>query len=58
MRCVEVSEGVTVTADDTSFIFSVESVCGLSAKEVLLRSLDVLEERAEDLVESVKKALK
>lgn len=58
MRCVEVSEGVTVTADDTSFIFDVESVSGLDAKDVLYRSLDALEGRAEDFSESVKKALK
>lgn len=58
MRCVEISEGVTVSADDTSFIFDVESVSGLSAKEVLYKSLDTLEERAESLAEGVKKALK
>lgn len=58
MRCVEVSEGVSVSADDTSFIFDVESVSGLSAKDILNKSLDVLEERAEDFAGSVKKALK
>lgn len=55
MRCVEVSEGVSVTADDTVFMFDVESVSGLTAKEILNRSLDTLEERAEDLAASVKK---
>ena len=58
MRCVEMDENVKVSADDTSFIFDVESVSGLSAKEVLHKSLDVLEEKSEDFAESVKKALK
>jgi len=58
MRCVEVSEGVSVSTDETSFIFDVESVCGLPVKEVLNRALDIIEERAEDFAESVKKALK
>lgn len=58
MRCVEISEGVTVSSDDTGFIFDVESVSGRSAKQILNKSLDVLEERAEALAEGVKKALK
>ncbi len=58
MRCVEVSEGVSVTADDTVFMFDVESVSGLTAKEVVNRSLDILEEKAESLAEGVKKSVK
>lgn len=58
MRCVEMSEGVTVTADETTFIFDVESVSGLAAKEVLNRSLDILEERAESLADIIKKTVK
>ena len=58
MRCVEVSEGVSVTADETTFIFDVETVSGLTAKDVISKSLDVLEERAESLAESVKKSVK
>ena len=58
MRCVEISEGVSVSTDDTSFIFNVDSVSGLTAKEILERSLEALGERAEDFAESVKKALK
>jgi DNA-directed RNA polymerase subunit D len=55
MRCVEVSEGVTVKADNTSFTFEVESVSGLTAGEIINKALDVLAERAEDMAESVKK---
>ena len=58
MRCVEVSEGVSVSADDTSFMFDVETVSGLSTKDILNKSLDIIEERSEDFAESVKKALK
>ena len=58
MRCVEVSEGVNVSADDTSFMFDVETVSGLTTKEILNKSLDIIEERSEDFAESVKKALK
>lgn len=58
MRCVEMSDGVSVSADDTSFIFDVESVSGLPAKDIISKSLDVLVERAEDFTGSVKKALK
>ncbi len=58
MHCVEASEGVTVTSDETALIFDVESVCGLPVKEVLDRALEIIEERSEDFAESVKKALK
>ena len=58
MRCVEVSEGVSVSADDTSFIFNIESVSGLTVKEILNKSLDILEERSQELAESVKKSVK
>ena len=55
MRCVEVSEGVSVSSDDTVFVFDVESVSGLTAKEIVNKSLDIMEERAEALAASVKK---
>ncbi len=58
MRCTELSEGVTVSADETSFIFSVESICGLHPLDVLQSALDVLEKKADGFVADVKKALK
>lgn len=58
MRCVEISEGVTVSADDTNFIFNIESVSGLTVKEILNKSLDILEERTQEFAESVKKSVK
>lgn len=44
--------------DNTSFIFDVESVSGLSAKDVVESALDTLEERTEELLSDVKKAVK
>ncbi len=55
MRCVEVSEGVSVNSDETAFVFDVESVSGLTAKEIVSKSLDILEEKAESLAAGVKK---
>ncbi len=57
MRCVEVADAI-VNADDTSFIFDVESVSGLSANEVVESALNVLEERTEEFVSEFKKAVK
>lgn len=42
----------------TGFTFSVESVCGLSARAVLESALDVLEERTESFLKEFKKATK
>lgn len=44
--------------DDTSFIFDVESVSGLSAAEVVESALDTLEERTNEFLSDVKKAIK
>ena len=55
MRCTEIDDSVKVSADDTKFIFDVESVCGLSAADVINTAIDTIQERAEDLAESVKK---
>ncbi len=55
MRCTEIDDSVKISAEDTSFVFDVESVCGLSAEDVIGTALDVLEERAEDMVDSIKK---
>ncbi len=58
MRCTEISEGVKVSADEGSFIFNAESVCGLTATQVLEKSLDELESRTEEFVKDLKKAAK
>lgn len=58
MRCTEISDGVTIGSDDSSFIFTVESVSGLPAQRVVETALGLLEARASELQEAVKKALK
>ncbi len=58
MRCTEVGSGVNVSADDTSFVFDVESVSGLTTEEILEVALDTLEKRAVELGENVKKTVK
>ncbi len=58
MRCTEISEGVTITSDENSFIFTIESVSGLSAQGILEKALELLETRASDLHAELKKAIK
>ena len=55
MRCTEISDGVSVSAKEDSFIFEVESVSGLSAQEIVKAALDALEKRAEGFVKEAKK---
>ncbi len=57
MKCVEVSDGVTVKADENSFIFTVESVSGLKPEEIVSSALDVLENSAENFLSEAKKKL-
>ncbi len=58
MRCVEISEGVTIKTQEESFIFDLESVSGLDAATVLTETLDILEERTEEFKKELKKELK
>ncbi|MBI5332079.1 MAG: DNA-directed RNA polymerase subunit D [Candidatus Aenigmarchaeota archaeon] len=57
MRCAELCEGISVSQDDTKFIFTIESVCGLSAEELFLKALDILEDKSKDFVKAVKSVL-
>ena len=57
MKCVEASEGVTVKADENSFIFTVETVSGLKPKQIVEIALDTLEKKAEDFLAQAKKEL-
>ncbi len=57
MRCVDVTEkgAVSVTANETGFLFELESVSGLTARQILENSLDVLEQRANEFITEAKK---
>ncbi len=57
MRCTEVTDAVSISYDDTKFIFTIESVCGLSVEEIFSRALDILEEKSEDFIKAVKAEL-
>lgn len=56
MRCVEMcgEEAVTVKGDETSFIFTVESVSGLMPKEILHDALEIIEEKAKEFLKEMK----
>lgn len=56
MRCTEVSDAVHVSADETSFLFDMQSVSGLTAKEILEKSLTILEDKATDFIKETRKA--
>lgn len=56
MRCTEVSDAVNVSADEGSFLFEMESVSGLTTKEILEKSLGILENKATDFVKETRKA--
>lgn len=57
MKCTEVSDpgSVAVSADNTSFVFDVESSSGLTTREILLSALDSLEGRTKEFLAAVNK---
>ena len=57
MRCVDITEkgAVSVAADEAKFLFEVESVCGLTARQILEASLDILEQKANEFITEAKK---
>jgi DNA-directed RNA polymerase subunit D len=56
MRCVDVCEqnAVSVRGDETSFVFTVESVSGLTPKEILHDALEILETKAKEFLKDMK----
>ncbi len=58
MRCAELSDGAaSVSADERSFIFTVESVSGLSPEQIIYKALEIIESRAGELAKFAKKEL-
>ncbi len=54
-RCVELSNGnIEVKDNPNKFIFSLESVSGLNPKEIMLKSVEILENDVENFRESLK----
>lgn len=60
MRCVDKCENgaITVSPSENSFIFTIETTSSLKAHEAVEAALEILEERASEFTDEVKKALK
>lgn len=56
MRCTEVCEkgAVAVSGDDKSFVFTVESVSGLTPREILEQALEILENKVGQFIKELK----
>ena len=59
-RCVEVCPdgAITVGYDKNSFYVDVESVCGLSARDVVKKALEEMKLHVDDISGKISKALK
>jgi DNA-directed RNA polymerase subunit D len=44
-ECMKVDKDLKISGDDTKFIFTVESVCGLSAEQVMMLAIEQLEKK-------------
>ncbi|MEM5801997.1 MAG: DNA-directed RNA polymerase subunit D [Candidatus Aenigmatarchaeota archaeon] len=56
MQCVEASGGkIKVEPIEDSFIFDVESVSGWSAEDLILKSIEILEEKLKTFLKEIKK---
>ena len=58
MRCTELSNAVHVEAEESAFLFTVESISGLSTSDILKNALDALESRANEFIKDLRKATK
>lgn len=52
-ECVEESDGIEVEARDDAFIFKIESVSGLNCKEILNKTIEMLEESADQVIDKL-----
>jgi len=56
LQCVEFSNGaIQVEADETKYIFEIESTCGLKPEEIFLKSLDVLSDKLNEFTKDLRK---
>ncbi|MBI4896174.1 MAG: DNA-directed RNA polymerase subunit D [Candidatus Aenigmarchaeota archaeon] len=58
MKCTEVSPGVKVSAKDDAFVFTVETVSGLTPEQILEHSLDSLEKRSNEFIKELNRVVK
>lgn len=55
-KCEKISRGegeLKILGDETKFIFTVESICGLTAEEIIFAAVDALRARAKELSKSL-----
>ena len=57
MRCTEVTDSISISYDDTKFIFTIESVSGMSAEDIFIQALDILGQKSKDFIKTVKSEL-
>ncbi len=55
VRTAEPKGSLKVWGDDTKFIFTVESISGLTAEQIILSAVDVLKKKAKELERDIKK---
>jgi DNA-directed RNA polymerase subunit D len=56
LTCVELSNGaITVEADEKNFLFNLESVCGMKPREIVLRSIEILNDKLDEFSKDLSK---
>jgi len=56
MTCVELSKGaITVEADEKNFLFKLETVCGLKPREIVLKSMEILNDKLDEFSKDLSK---
>ena len=56
LQCVELSKGeIQVEADETKYIFEIESTCGLKPEEIFLKSIDVISNKLNEFSKDLRK---
>jgi DNA-directed RNA polymerase subunit D len=56
LQCVDLSNGeIKVETDESKFLFRVESACGLKSEEIVSKTIEILEEKLEELSKKLSK---
>ena len=56
MTCVELSKGaIKVEADEENFLFKLETACGLKPKEIVMKSIEILNDKLNEFSKDLRK---
>ena len=56
MTCVELSKGaIKVVADEKNFLFKLETTCGLKPKEIVMKSIEILNDKLNEFSKDLRK---